>query len=483
MSSGLPRTLSSSSPTTMSPDTPATTPTVASSKSHPATPSASPTTMPPPECQNATGNDSKKRKRDRKDESNEDLQVEKKPKRASKSSQPKPQSAEVNKPKRGQGDDATKNIRVTRSMASNKNVESEAGVAPRNKRQRDQEVDTAENARLAKKQKLTIEKLERQLKEANDELLSARLDLTSTKDKLRRETEEVGLLEGQLRRATFQFFTEVQLYSLTCRFEMLCYEVGSFVGDNLVKVFEGDTIPEHIEKRLKEVSETPLHKFLKSRSYARLLFEAFIWNFLCTEYFENPFKLWGKGDEVGAILGAILAGKFGGKAGRLNMWKAHTAQILQDCPIDAAKLEGPKEQLLGLLEMFIVEEKKSKIKDEVEPGMNKIFELATSIARDLNRFDDRVEIMRKRHPDARVASQSYDDDWMVISNPSIENGDAVELIITPALVKYNRYWDSDEEHFYAVKKAQILYKNGVWFVDSDEYKRMKAERVRGDTEK
>ncbi|KAI0119601.1 hypothetical protein F4814DRAFT_412588 [Daldinia grandis] len=117
------------------------------------------------------------------------------------------------------------------------------------------------------------------------------------------------------------------------------------------------------------------------------------------------------------------------------------------------------------------------MKDEVKLSIKKIFELATSIVRDINWFSTRVEIMGKSHLDARHVSQSYDDDWMVIVSASIENSNAVKLLISPALVKYNRAWDSDIEHMLVIQKAEVLYKNGVDFVGSDEYKRMKAERV------
>ncbi|KAI1479725.1 hypothetical protein F4774DRAFT_114326 [Daldinia eschscholtzii] len=474
--------MSSSSPTSVFSNTSATTPSDTSSatpsKLDSMTPSMPTTIMPSPESQDEMGNDGKKRKRSLKDNSSEDLQVAKKPKRAIKSFQSEPKTVNVKKRKRGQGDDAAEDHPTKKSSIVDKTFEPQGAVAPRNKRQRDQEVNPTEDTELVKKQKLTIEKLELQLSAAKDELEltkidlqsamkeaeSTKINLESTKRELKYEIVDRELAEKQLQDAVVQFIPMAEFEQLIhIRYKDLRDAIFFFVRENLVKVYDKDTIPEHIEKRVKKVSRTPASKLLRVSPYAQLLFEALIWDFLCTEFIDNPFKLLGKGDDkIGLILGEIQAGKYGGNMERFSSWRAHTIQLFCDCATDNTRL---KNQLLELLGTFIVEGKKNDTKNDLEPALENILELATSIARDIHRFAFRAEVMRKSHPDARHVSQAYDNKWMRIDGSSLHEGDTVELVISPALVKYVRSYDSSVEQMMVLQKARVLHKNEVDCVD------------------
>ncbi|OTB11440.1 hypothetical protein K445DRAFT_322026 [Daldinia sp. EC12] len=159
---------------------------------------------------------------------------------------------------------------------------------------------------------------------------------------------------------------------------------------------------------------------------------------------------------------------------RLSSWRAHTIQVFCDCATGDTRL---KNQLLELLGTFIVEGKKNDTKNDLEPALENILELATSIARDIHRFAFRAEVMRKSHPDACHVSQAYDNKWMKIHGSSLHEGDTVELVISPALVKYVRAYDSSVEQTMVLQKARVLHKNEDDCVDSDEYRGMKHESI------
>ncbi|KAI1466471.1 uncharacterized protein F4812DRAFT_465722 [Daldinia caldariorum] len=443
--------------------------------------------IPPPELKGGIDKDGKKRKRNQKDNSSEDPQATKRLRCAIKNFQPEPKTVDIKKRKRDEDDNATEDHLSKKSDIADRNFEPKLAVAPRNKRQRDQEADPVEDARLAKRQKLIIEKLECQLKAAGEglestkaaleittiELESTKLDLESTKAKLRYEIVSLELAEEQLKRAAVQFFSTEDLDSAHYRLKKLIYAISRFVRRSFVEVYDKDTIPEYIEKRFKEMSRTPLHKFLRCGSYAHLSFEALIWDFLCTEIMENPFKLLDKGSGLGHILGEIQVGKHGGDSEALISWRAHTTQILYDCATVDTRLKGLQEQLLELLGMFIIEEKENSAKNHIKSDIENILEFAASIARDLNRCSIPVGIMRKSRSDAHDALQSYENEWMTMENSRLEDGDGVELLISPAFVKYLKPFDSGFEYMVVVQKARVLYMNRVNFMDHEQYKRVK----------
>ncbi|KAI1802951.1 hypothetical protein F4811DRAFT_572492 [Daldinia bambusicola] len=288
--------------------------------------------MPPPEFQGGIDNDGKKRKRNQKDNSSEDRQAMKRPRRAIKSVQSEPKTMDVKKRKRGQDDDATED-HSKKSDISDKNFEPKVAVASQNKRQHDQET------------------------------------------KFRYETSCLELAEEKLKKTPVKFLPMDNLDLAYSRFDKLRYAISDLVKCSLVKVYDKDAIPEHVEKRFKEMSQTPLHKFLRVSSYAGRSFEALIWHFLCTEFMEDPFKLSDKGNGIGHALREIQVGKYGGDTEALIAWRTHTTQILYDSAKEGTRLKGLQERLLGLIETFVVEEKQNNAKHDIESRVEKISSL------------------------------------------------------------------------------------------------------------
>lgn len=175
--------------------------------------------------------------------------------------------------------------------------ESETSGAKGNKRKRSQEDDSVEDSQLVKRLKLTIEKLE--------------FDLKKTKNYLQRWHAKAL----RLRDNWWYVHTELQAVVksptpedqqiMQSKFKELTDRIFAWVVNHLVSVFESEAIPEEVEKMLDKVSERPFRKFLTRKPHAMMLLQALVWRFLCTELFDNPFKLWGKNGEIGQVLASI----------------------------------------------------------------------------------------------------------------------------------------------------------------------------------
>ncbi|KAI0095686.1 hypothetical protein F4776DRAFT_652183 [Hypoxylon sp. NC0597] len=461
--------MSSSSPTMPSCDSPAIMP----SKSHSANPSKQSITASSTHSQESVGDRVKKRKRNLKNDSAEDLEQPKKRRSTSKDVEPKLGTAKVRRRKGLQAAESTDDPQKAKeSKSTNNSLELESQIAKDKKRKRIPGGDFADTLQPAKKARPTLEELECELKAAKGELEATKGELEATKSELKTTKSFLEMAEYQLERAEIKF--EIMDNELMCQFTQLSFYIHMLVRDCLVNRSEGETIPQHVEKALNEVSDIPIRKFLAVESHADLFFEAFIWRFLCIEYLDNPFKLWGETDELGRVLASIHLGELGGNEDRLNQWRAFTGQILYDCPIDDAKLRRAKERLLQLVKPFILIEKRDKIETDVQPKIDQIFKTTVLLARHLNRYMLRFEIQRKGPLDTRDVSLVFDEAWMQIHAGGLDNDNAVHLVVSPALMMRGKRPGDDVEQTAARQKAQVCYKTGPWYTDSDEYRRMKA---------
>ncbi|KAI1415138.1 hypothetical protein F5Y13DRAFT_187241 [Hypoxylon sp. FL1857] len=454
--------MSSSPPMTLSSDSP----TIMPSKSQPATPSDEPANISPMQSLDSIGDRVKKRKRNRKDGFTEDPQSTKKPRATSKNSTPELGATNVGRQKRVRTEESAETPQTAkRSRLAKKSLEPQSLTEKSDKRKRSQEDDFADTLQPAKKARPTIEELERELEATKDEL-------ESTKRKLGTAESSLEMVEYELEHADIKY--EVEEGGLICKFTQVGHYIFNFIVDCLVKRLEVETIPEEVEKALDEVSDIPIRKYLAADSQTDLYFIALIWRFLCVAYLDKPFKLWGETDEFGQLVASIQLGELGGDEDLLNRWRQFTGQIFYNCPIDDAKLRRHKKRLLQLVEPFIVVEKKDKIEAEVEPKLNKFFDIAVSLARNLNRYIDRYEIRRRGPLDAPNGPLVYDDTWMQIRFLGLDDNDTVDFLVAPALIIRGKSPSSDVEKTGVLRKAEICYKNGPRFVNSDEHQRMKA---------
>ncbi|KAI0381747.1 hypothetical protein F5Y04DRAFT_288294 [Hypomontagnella monticulosa] len=320
-------------------------------------------------------------------------------------------------------------------------------------------VEPTEDIQLAKKPRLTVEELQEQLEAANDKL-------KATSDKLKEANRlllkcsdvERKTLDHQLNRMGMKYNGDEDRLKLL--FQELETNIGSFTCHKLVHIFKGETIPEQVERELEQVSQTPFRKFLETESHAPLFFQALIWRFLCNEFLDNPFKLWGKSDETGRVLADIHSGKFGGERDELNFWRLHTGQLLLERPIDGTRLQALKDRLLQLVTPFVTEENKESIGTEIEPSINEIVDIATKLARYINIYVGQWKVTRKGASDAHYVSQSYDDTWMRIDDTSLGDWDGIDLLISPAFIKRGTFEPSGKEYTYVAIKAEVCYQNG-----------------------
>lgn len=226
----------------------------------------------------------------------------KKLKSASRSIESQPKAAKGTKRGRNVEDDLDEDFQPTKKPKRiNNDTEPEPRRTRGNKRKRNEEDGSVEDPEYVKRLKLTIEKLE-------CELDTTKKNFESTKIRLEREIFETTMrhtkvAEEQCQLAEVQFLLDEK--PLKYYFNDLQGKVGNFPYQYLVPKFKGENIPEHVEKMLKQVSERPFRKFIELEWHATLFFEALIWRFLCTEFLENPFKLWGEDAETGSVLGRI----------------------------------------------------------------------------------------------------------------------------------------------------------------------------------
>lgn len=159
--------------------------------------------------------------------------------------------------------------------------------------------------------------LKSQLAEYKSELEKSKIELLSAKrsaerwreraydvrDQLRAASDEVKDTETQLKKAVFVPADDE--HTILSTFKQLNDRIYTWVMDHLVGTFEGKIVPEEVEAVLKIVSIVPFRKFLTSNSRAMMFFRALVWRFLCTELFDNPFKLWGMDEKFGEVLASI----------------------------------------------------------------------------------------------------------------------------------------------------------------------------------
>ncbi|OTA77937.1 hypothetical protein M434DRAFT_382679 [Hypoxylon sp. CO27-5] len=404
---------------------------------------------------------------------------------------PDTNNGEVKKMDCNQKDNLAEGFEATKkSELTNKNLKPELGTVGANKRKHVQNVGSDEGSGVAKKPKLddkasqendlstdlqatkqsepTVEELHHALKKAKEEL-------EKMEGKLRRSENSLKVLEHKLLKDPHQYFPGANFFEE--KFDRLSFRISQITLGYLVKEFEGSNLPEKIEKRLNEVSERS-HKFLEKSGQADYLFQGLIWNFLCSEMFDNPFKLWGEGDEIGQAVAEIMCGP--GNREHLDRWRSYTSQILYDRPMNDKKIQRIKDELSELINPFIIEEKNRVLKTNIELQINDAFELALVVARDIYRYETRFEIMRKNTSDSRYVSQAFDDSWMQIRGLNVDDHDVVDLLITPALVGRFSVWNSDKEQALVYRKAEVCYRNGPSFYKSDEYEQIKSLSRRTD---
>ncbi|XXH00055.1 hypothetical protein Hte_006397 [Hypoxylon texense] len=341
------------------------------------------------------------------------------------------------------------------------------------------DVPAAEHSRRIKRFKIEIEKVELEREKAE-------WRLEKTTNKLKEATKEVEKWRGKAYDNTDSFLDLHMQWTNTFRpvytsdqkvirtlFKTVKIYVLACAQNDLVGVLEGEAIPEEVEKALDKVSEKPGRKFLTAgKLQAMMFFQALMWRFLCTELFDNPFKLWGKDGEFGKAMASFHTGEFGGDEAELDNWRGLTGKLLMDCPVDDAKIERLKGELLQLIKPFIIKEKKDKIDSEIFPVIESILKAAVHLARYLNAYRDRYEVMRKDPSDARDVSLAFDFDWMTNCGPNVDDHDrnVVDLVFSPALVRWERPVESDYGRSAVVKRhvevnAQVSYRNGPLFTD------------------
>ncbi|KAI1391072.1 uncharacterized protein F4822DRAFT_171666 [Hypoxylon trugodes] len=459
--SSSPTTLSYSSPTTLpssSPTTPSDVNANISSRLRSARAPKPPTIAPTPKPIGALDDGDRKRKRNQKDDTTENSQQTKKSKYTNEILQSDLEPPKTNEKKRAGRNGSDKSLHPSKkSQLTGGSNEPNPATAKSNKRKHNEE-DSAEDLHSSKKSKLYIEKLKRELEEAKNELKSKNDEIEEAKRRTRNIETYLESAECQLEKAAAQFSTDYKL--LKSQFCDLQYKVADFTLLHLVDVFEGGDLPSHIEKAFREVSKTPFREFLKVQTHAGYFFQAVIWRSLGAKFLENPFKLLGKGDETGELFAAVQSGQYCGDEDFLTRLRAINGELLSKCPIDEAKLQGLKEELLELVEPFIAKQEQDKIDTKVKPGIDALFDSAIVLARQLYRYEDRFEVLRKLPWDTDDVSQSYDNKWMQVLAYNVDDSNAVNLLVSPALVHYRTERGSGERRMWISERAFVCYKDG-----------------------
>ncbi|KAI2473845.1 hypothetical protein F4781DRAFT_427081 [Annulohypoxylon bovei var. microspora] len=190
-----------------------------------------------------------------------------------------------------------------------------------NKQKRSQEIEAVQPN---KRSRLAVERLKSKLKEIKRKLMS---------------------LKGYLARAENR---------LQYRFDILRYNISTFVSLHLVKVFRSDAIPEQVEETLAELSSV--------------------------ELLDSPFKLWGKGSEVGLAIHHIISDDRGGEDKTIDRWRVHATQVPNKFLIDDKKTEALVEHLLHLIIPLVIKKEKNVVETRVNPRIIGVIKWAKSTA-------------------------------------------------------------------------------------------------------
>ncbi|KAI1645104.1 uncharacterized protein F4817DRAFT_318221 [Daldinia loculata] len=431
-------------------------PTAMSSESHSTMPSTLLITISLPEPRNMIGNDGMKIKHSEKDDSNEDVNMAKKPMRAVKSSQPEDRTIDVQKRKRHQTDELALDLDLLKKpKLTNRSLDFESEVPEGIKRKFDQDVDSTGDLQPAKKPRLTKEMLQCQLKAAKNELESTEDQLKSTnnelqliKRKLENAQVEILILEEQLGKAAIKFMS----WDTTVEYHFigLDHAIIHFGHEHLVSPFEAKTLPENIEKKFEEVSKEGIRMAFRLHRDLR-----------------EPFQAMGEDDGLGLGLGRFYSGEVGGSSEDLDRWRSYTAQILYNCPMNAAKIQGLKDELLELTQPFFIKQKECEIETEIKPAIDAIFKEAIEMALIMNRMDRQFEFMRKDLSIPDDVPRVFDNRWMRVEAHALVDDDVVDLIISPCLLMYIRNPVYKTERVNIVRRAAVCYKKGVWSMDPE----------------
>ncbi|KAI1761307.1 hypothetical protein GGR53DRAFT_36474 [Hypoxylon sp. FL1150] len=172
--------------------------------------------------------------------------------------------------------------------------------------------------------------------------------------------------------------------------------------------FQGDSVPEEVEKVLEKVSGMPSRESTTAKSRATMFFQIIVWRFLCIELLDTSLKLQTKNDESGQVLPGIQ--REGGPDPR-----GEQTEIL-----------ALKTQLLKLVAPFVAKPNMDNIQTRIVPGLHVIFEKAMELARHMNRRADRFELVGD-------GSQGYDLTWVCRREANLRDQNAVNYLITPVL--------------------------------------------------
>jgi len=282
-----------------------------------------------------------------------------------------------------------------------------------------------------------------------DQLLKMKQDLKSKQqefDRLAEDAERIGA--ARQRNADFDGIAED-------KFRDLQRLVKSFVRDTCASRIRDVSLPDELREVFGKISSHPAERLLNSGLHARLFVQSLVWQFLCTNILDNPFKVWGK--EVLKLVNAVLSmypcvcplcpvananyysllyiGRQEEPLSRRELWRTMTGGLLSNLRPKAKRIQGWETSLASHIEPLILD---NVDKDRLSASVTAIISHAVELAKILARSRTRCVIKRENliTPFQEALHQLYDGRWMEVIEQSVSPGpDYIDFVVSPTLAE------------------------------------------------
>ncbi|KAH9904871.1 hypothetical protein F4778DRAFT_789578 [Xylariomycetidae sp. FL2044] len=201
------------------------------------------------------------------------------------------------------------------------------------------------------------------------------------------------------------------------------------------------------------LSDTRISLFLGSWRHAPLVFQSLIWRFLF-KIFENPFTIYGK--EWGHIQQDIEVTPEHSidQRKRYHLWRASGGQLLNDLRgVHEQRFKLHRQKLRELILPFVPELDRESAGKALDAYVNQAYR----ICQVFNQSNACYKAMRKHPGVIQDVGHAFDEEWMEWTEDNVSHFDGVDLLVSPALVKYG---NSDAENYdtrVVLMKARVCY--------------------------
>ncbi|KAI0517581.1 hypothetical protein F5B22DRAFT_645762 [Xylaria bambusicola] len=215
------------------------------------------------------------------------------------------------------------------------------------------------------------------------------------------------------------------------------------------------SLPADVTAKLRTLSSTPIGHFLRNRFYARRFAEAHIWCLLYDQLLCNPFFIWGTTNTIGKVVEHVLSLASAPRPTR-EFWRVMTAQLLSDTEPQEARVKTYRDLLISQITPLVNPEQSGNAERHIDTITNE----AVQLAKGLTLSRTKCAIRRTEQAADVAVAEKYNDEWMEIIEKCIRQNDAVELVVTPALIQLTNSAGDEFKTPRVLVKAEVCYGQG-----------------------